>query len=162
MIQSQWDGKRRAVYHRNRRCLLPSDTSLAPSRTRDDSLCLAVAHAHTTARGRTPHCPGRARARGPTLAPRAPPSSSFSLFILIWVSVGVWLHSPEDKSVSCWAAPPNMMMFYLLSCPICTLISLLRWKSDPGEIVSLQYLGQRAFENQTYRIAVIFCILKLK
>lgn len=55
MIQSQWDGKCIAVYHRNWRCLLPSDTSFAPSRTRDDSLCLAVAHAHTTVGHRTPH-----------------------------------------------------------------------------------------------------------
>lgn len=55
MIQSQWDGKCVAVYHRNWRCLLPSDTSFAPCRTRDDSLCLAVAHAHATVCHRTPH-----------------------------------------------------------------------------------------------------------
>lgn len=44
IIQSQWDGKCSAVYHRKRHCLLPTNTSFALSRSHNYSLCLTVIH----------------------------------------------------------------------------------------------------------------------
>ena len=44
IIQTQWDGKCSAVYHRNWHCLLPSSTSFALSHTHNYSHCLAVIH----------------------------------------------------------------------------------------------------------------------
>lgn len=112
IIQSQWDGKCSAVYHRNWHCLLPLQHIIC-SISQSQLFSLSYCHTHSATVYHMPHLT-RHRCAHACVRPLLflLLHCVFCLFVFIWMSVGVWMHQCDDECHSRWAMLTDIIVLY--------------------------------------------------